>query len=82
MLRFHVFLSGPHLICIATNGIDFSVMYDETVRMCSFPAGISVCTESGMYNCNCRFIIRVLQIFKEHPELFYKEHSFVHDGSA
>ena len=82
MLGFHVFLSGPHLICIAANGIDFSIMYDEAVRMCSFPAWICVRTESGMNHGDRRFIIRVLQIFKEHPELFYKEHSFVHDGSA
>ena len=42
MLRFHIFLTSLHFICIAANSIDLSVVHDKTVRMRSLPAWICV----------------------------------------
>ena len=80
--RFHIFLSGKHLVSISTNSIDLTVVYDKTVRMCSLPAWIGIGTESGMYHRNRRFILRILKISKEGTELTYQEHTFVDNGTA
>ena len=80
--RFHIFLSCKHLISISTDGIDLTIVYHKAVRMCSLPARIGVCTESGMHHGDRRFIIRALQICKECAELSYKKHTFIYDRTA
>ena len=80
--RFHIFFSCKHLISISTDGIDLTIVYHKAVRMCSLPARIGVCTESGMYHGDRRFIIRALQICKKCAELSYKKHTFIYDRTA
>ena len=80
--RFHVFFSGKHFICIASDSIDLTVVNNETVGMCSFPAWIGVGAETGMNHGNGRFIVRALQIRKECAELSHKEHTFVNNGTT
>ena len=80
--RLHVFLTCKHLIGVSADRVDLTVMYDETVRMCSLPAWIRVRTETGMYHCNGRLVILALKIAKEGTELSYQEHTFVYDGTA
>ena len=82
MLRFHVFLTGQHLICVALNGIDLTVVHDKTVGMSSLPAGIGVGRETGMYDGNSRLVILILQIRKEGAELSHQKHSFIYDRPA
>ncbi len=81
-LGFHIFLSGTHLIRIAADRIDLSIMYNKTVRMRSLPAWICVRTESGMNQCDCRLIIRILQISKEQSGAVLQETFLYNDGSA
>ena len=78
----HRLFTCKHLISISTNCIDFTVMYDETVRMCTFPAWIGVSTETGVNHSNSGFIIRILQITKEGSQLSHQEHTFIDDGTA
>ena len=59
---FHRFLSCQHLVCISADRIDFPIVYHKTVRMRSLPAWICIRTETGMYQCDCRLIIRILKI--------------------
>ena len=80
--RFHVFFSCKHLICVAADGVDLTVVYHKTVRMCPLPAWICVGTETGMYHGDCRFIIRVLKVFEESTKLSNQEHTFVNDSTA
>ena len=80
--RLHIFLACKHLVGVAADRIDLTVMYDETVRMCSLPAWVRVGTETGMYHCNGRLVILALKITKEGAELSYQEHTFVYDGTA
>ena len=80
--RIHIFLTCKHLICISADGVDLTIVHDKTVRMCSLPARICVGTETGMYHCNGRFIIRALQISEESTKLSYQEHTFVYNSTA
>ena len=80
--RFHVLFSCKHLICVAADGVDLTVMYHETVRMCSLPAWVCVGTETGVYHSDSRFIIRALEVFEESTKLSNQEHTFVNDGTA
>ena len=57
-------------------------MYDQTVRMCTFPAWICISTETGMNHCNGRFIIQALKIFKKGAKLSNQKHTFVYNGPA
>ena len=82
MLGLHIFLARQHLIGIAADGIDLTVVYHETVRMCSLPTWIGVGRETRMYHSDSRFKILALQISKESTELTYQEHSFINNGSA
>ena len=82
MLRLHGLLAGQHLIGVTLDRIDLTIMYHKAVRMCSLPARIGICGESGMNHCNGRFIIRILQIFEKQTQLVYEEHSFVNNRSA
>ena len=92
MFRLHGLLAGQHpgevasdrvdLIGVTLDRIDLTIMYHKAVRMCSLPARIGICGESGMNHCNGRFIIRILQIFEKQTQLVYEEHSFVNDRSA
>lgn len=66
----------------SANSVDLTVMYDETVRMCSLPAWICVGTETGMHHCNGRFIILTLKISEECTKLSNQEHTFVYNGTA
>ena len=78
-LRFHGLFPCQHLIHVATDGVDLTVVDNDPVRMGSHPAWIGVGTETGMYRCQSRFIILILKIRKELPKLFYQEHAFVYD---
>ena len=80
--RFHVLFSCKHLICVAADGVDFTIMYHETVRMCSLPTWVCVGTETGVYHSDSRFIIRALEVFEESTKLSNQEHTFVNDGTA
>ena len=80
--RFHVLFSCKHLICVAADGVDLTVMYHETVRMCSLPAWVCVGTETGVYHSDSRFIIRALEVFEESTKLSNQEHTFVNDGTT
>ena len=82
MLRLHGLLAGQHLIGVTLDRIDLTIMYHKTVRMCTLPARICVCGESGMNHCDGRFIIRILQILEKQAQLVYKKHTFINDGSA
>ena len=81
-LGFHIFFSGTHLIRIAADRVDLAIMHNKTVRMRSLPAWIRVRTESGVNQCDCGIIIRILQIREEQSELIYQKHSFISDGTA
>ena len=81
-LGFHIFFSGTHLIRIAADRVDLAIMRNKTDRMRSLPAWIRVRTESGVNQCDCGIIIRILQIREEQPELIYQKHSFISDGTA
>ena len=78
----HGLLAGSHLIGVAADRIDLTVMYDKTVRMGSFPARCRIGTETGMYHGDRGIIIRALQIIKELSELSYQKHTLVDDGTA
>ncbi len=82
MLRFHVLFACLHLIRISPNGIDFPVMYNETVRVRPLPAWIRVGGKAGVDNGNRGLVVLILQIGKESAKLSHKEHAFIHYGSA
>ena len=44
----HGLLTCQHLVRISADGVDLTVMYDQPVRMRSFPARIRIGTESGV----------------------------------
>ncbi len=71
IFRLHILFSRLHLICISADRIDFPIMYDKPIRMCSLPAWVRVGTEPGMNKCNGRIVIRALQILKERTKLPY-----------
>ena len=79
---FHRLFSGQHVVGISADGVDLAVVDDEAVGMCSLPAGVRVGAEPGMHDGDGRFIIGMLQIAEEFPQLVYQEHALVHDGSA
>ena len=82
MFGSHILLPRLHLVCIAPDGIDLAVVYDEAVGMRALPAGVGIGAESGMHHGNGRFIIFILQVCEEGTQLSYQEHSFVYDGPA
>ena len=51
---------GEHLIGVALDRIDLTVMYDKTVRVRSLPARVRVRGETGMHGCNRRLVILIL----------------------
>ncbi len=81
-LCLHVLLTSHHFIYIAPDGIDLAVVDNDAVRMGTHPARICVGTETGMYGCNGRLVIRILQILKELAQLLYQEHTLVYNGTA
>ena len=60
MLGFHVLFTGQHLIGIAADGVDLAVVYHQTVRMSTLPAGVGVRGETGVYHGDSRFVILAL----------------------
>ena len=50
----HVFLSCQHLIRIALNGINFSVMHNKPIWMGPLPARLRIGAEPGVYQCKSR----------------------------
>ena len=78
----HRFLARQHLVGVAADGIDLTVMYDETVRMRPLPARISIRAETGVHGRDRRFVVRALQVSEELAELPYQEHTLVDDRSA
>ena len=60
MLGFHVFFARQHFIGVAADGVDLTVVYHQTVRMGTLPAGVGVGGETGMYHSNGGFVILTL----------------------
>ena len=60
MLGFHVLFARQHLIGIAADGVDLTVVYHQTVRMGTLPAGVGVGRETGMYHSDSGFVILTL----------------------
>ena len=79
MLGLHIFFPRQHLIRIATNSINFTIMDNKSIWMRSFPAWIGIGRKTGMYDCNCRVVFRTLQILKEGTQLSYQKHSFIYN---
>ena len=50
MFGFHVLLTGQHLIGVAADGVDLTVVYHQTVRMRTLPAGVGIGGEAGVYH--------------------------------
>ena len=69
ILGLHGLFSGKHLIHIAPDGIDFTVVHDQPVRMGSLPAGIGIGTETGVDNGNGRFIGFILKVHEKPAKL-------------
>ena len=78
----HILLPGAHLIRIAPDRVDLTVVDDETVRMRPLPAWIRIGAEPGVDRRHGRLIVRILEIREEGPELSHQEHPFVYDGPA
>ncbi len=56
----HGLLPGEHLVCVAPDGIDLTVMYDITVGVGALPAGSGVGGETGVDHGDGRHILRIL----------------------
>ena len=82
MCRFYSFLTCQHLISITFDGIDLTIMHQESIWMCSLPAWHCVGGETGVDQCNGTLIIRTLQILEEGTKLSYQEHTFVDQSTA
>ena len=80
--RFHCLFSCQHLVGIAPDCVNLAVMHNKPVRMRPLPAWIRVRTESGMYNRNRGFILRILQIQEERSELLHKKHTLIYNRPA
>ena len=76
------FFPGQHQIHVAADGVDFSVMENKSVGMCSHPAGVRVGGEAAVYHADGRFIIRILQIFVEPTQFPYQKHALIDDRST
>ena len=60
ILRFHGFFPCHHLIHIAADGVDLSVVDDKTVGMRPHPAWIRVGAEPGVYHGDGRLVVLIL----------------------
>ena len=60
MLGFHVLFARQHLIGIAADGVDLTVVYHQAVRMRTLPAGVGVRGETGVYHGDSGFVILAL----------------------
>ena len=78
----HGLLACKHLIRIALNGVDLTIVYHETVRMRAIPARRRVRRKTRMHHGNGRFIILILKIQEEGAKLSHQEHALVYDGTA
>ena len=79
---YHGLLTGVHTVDVATDGIDFTVVENEAVRVGTSPTGIGVCGEAGVNHGNSRLKVIGLQILIEFTELSHKEHSFIDNGTT
>ena len=70
------------LSAFPADGVDLTVVHDQSVRMCSLPAWVCVGTETGMYQRNGGLIVRALKIREKCTKLSNQEHTFVDDGTA
>ena len=80
--RGHGLLTGQHAVHVAADGIDLSVVEDEAVGVCPFPAGGGIGGEAGMHHGNGGSVLFRLQIRIEPAQLSHQEQSLVHDGTA
>ena len=60
MLGFHVLFARQHLIGISADGVDLTVVYHQSVRMGTLPAGVGVGGETGVYHGDSGFVILAL----------------------
>ena len=60
MLGFHVLFARQHLIGIAADGVDLTVVYHQAVRMRTLPAWVGVGGETGVYHGDSGFVILAL----------------------
>ncbi len=82
ILAGHGLLPGQHLVRIAPDRVDLTVMDNQPVGMGSLPAWVRIGAEPGVHRGDGRIIVRALQILKEGAKLPYQEHSLIHDGAA
>ena len=82
MLGLYRLLAGQHLVGITFDRIDFTVMYQETIGMCTLPAGHSVRRETGVNQCDGTLVVLTLQIQEEGTKLSYQKHTFINQGTA
>ena len=73
------FFACKHSVRISAYCIYFTVMSNKAVRVGTLPAWICIRTEPRMDKRHRRNVIFRLQIFVERAQLFYKEHSLVHN---
>ena len=78
--RLHGLAPGEHAVRVAADGVDLTVVDDEPVRVCPFPAGVRVGGEPGMDHGDVRNEVLFLEVFVKASQLMYEEHAFINDG--
>ena len=71
-----------HLVYIAPDRIDLTIMDNQPVGMRTHPAWHGIRRKPGMDHSNRGSIIRITQVSKEGSQLPDQEHSLVNNGPA
>ena len=75
-------LARKHRIHIAADRVDLAVVQNKAVGVCAVPAGGCVGGKAAVYHADGGFVVGVLQVGVEQPQLLDEEHALVHDGAA
>ena len=75
----HRLFSGQHPVNIAADGVDLTIVGDHSIWMRAMPGRRRVGGESGVYDCDRRLVILILQIFVKSSQLANQEHALVDD---
>ena len=78
----HGLFPCTHLVRISQDGVDLPVVHHEPVGMGPLPAGIGVGAEPGMHHGDGGFVVLILQVLEEEPQLSHQEHALVDNGPA
>ena len=78
----HSLFPRHHLIYVAADRVNLTIMYDDTVRMCTHPARIGIGAEAGMHGCDRGLVVRILQIIKELTQFFDQEHTLIYNSTT